>query len=62
MRRITVELARSGRSVRSEGCPLGQLGPGENDIDRQLAQVTSASEVDSELAKMKAQLGAGMPQ
>jgi phage shock protein A len=38
---------------------LTQLGPGEDDIDRQLAQVTSASEVDSALAKMKAELGDG---
>jgi phage shock protein A len=38
---------------------LTQLGPGEDDIDRQLAQVTSASEVDSALAKMKAELGGG---
>ena len=40
---------------------LTQLGPGEDDIDRQLAQVTSASEVDSALAKMKAELGGGAP-
>jgi phage shock protein A len=36
-----------------------QLGAGEDDVDRQLAQVTNASEVDSELAKMKAELGSG---
>jgi phage shock protein A len=40
---------------------LTQLGPGEDDIDRQLAQVTSASEVDSALAKMKAELGGTSP-
>jgi phage shock protein A len=38
---------------------LTQLGPGEDDIDRQLDQVTSASEVDAELEKMKAELGSG---
>jgi phage shock protein A len=40
---------------------LTALGPGQDDIDRQLAQLTSASEVDSELAKMKAELGQGSP-
>ncbi len=40
---------------------LTQLGQGEDDIDRELAQVTSASEVDSALAKMKAELGSGGP-
>jgi phage shock protein A len=38
---------------------LTQLGSGEDDVDRRLEQVTSASEVDSELAKMKAELGSG---
>jgi phage shock protein A len=38
---------------------LTQLGSGEDDIDHQLEQVTSASEVDAELAKMKAELGSG---
>jgi phage shock protein A len=38
---------------------LTQLGGGQDDIDRQLAQLTSATEVDSELAKMKAELGQG---
>ena len=38
---------------------LTQLGPGEDDIDRQLKQLSSTSEVDSELAKMKAELGGG---
>jgi len=33
------------------------LGPGEDDIDRQLKQLTSDSQVDTELAKMKAELG-----
>ena len=36
---------------------LTQLGGGEDDIDRQLRQLSSTSEVDSELAKMKAELG-----
>jgi phage shock protein A len=36
-----------------------ELGGGGDDLDRQLAQVTSASAVDSELEKMKAELGAG---
>jgi phage shock protein A len=37
------------------------LGPGEDDIDRQLKELSSTSEVDSELAKMKAELGSGSP-
>jgi phage shock protein A len=36
---------------------LTQLGPGEDDIDRQLKALSSSSEVDSELAKMKSELG-----
>jgi phage shock protein A len=35
---------------------LTQLDGGENDLDRQLAQVTDASQVDSALEKMKAEL------
>jgi phage shock protein A len=38
---------------------LTALGPGEDDIDRQLRQLSSSSAVDSELAKMKAELGSG---
>jgi phage shock protein A len=38
---------------------LTQLGTGEDDIDRQLKQLSSTSEVDSELEKMKAELGTG---
>ena len=38
---------------------LTALGPGEDDIDRQLRQLSSTSEVDAELAKMKAELGTG---
>src|SRR5450759_4708468 len=36
-----------------------ELGGGGDDLDRQLAQVTSAGAVDSELEKMKAELSAG---
>ena len=35
------------------------LGPAEDDIDRQLKELSSTSEVDDELAKMKAELGSG---
>jgi phage shock protein A len=35
------------------------LGSGEDDIDRQLKALSSTSEVDSDLAKMKAELGGG---
>jgi phage shock protein A len=38
---------------------LTALGSGPDDIDRQLAALSSSSEVDSELAKMKAELGSG---
>ena len=40
---------------------LTALGSGEDDIDRQLKQLSSTSEVDAELAKMKAELGSGSP-
>src|SRR6516225_9695966 len=40
---------------------LTQLGTGEDDIDRQLRQLSSSSEVENELAKMKAELGTGSP-
>jgi phage shock protein A len=40
---------------------LTSLDSGQDDIDRQLAQLSSSSEVDSELAKMKAELGSGEP-
>lgn len=36
---------------------LTALGPGEDDIDKQLRQLSSSSAVDDELAKMKAELG-----
>jgi phage shock protein A len=35
------------------------LGPGEDDIDRQLKQIGASSAVDDDLARMKAELGAG---
>jgi phage shock protein A len=38
---------------------LTALGPGEDDIDRQLKELSTTSEVDSELEKMKAELGSG---
>jgi phage shock protein A len=38
---------------------LTALGSGEDDIDRQLKQLSSTSEVDDDLAKMKAELGTG---
>src|SRR3954467_7838973 len=38
---------------------LTQLGPGQDDIDRQLAELGSGAQVDDELAKMKAELGSG---
>lgn len=38
---------------------LTALGSGEDDIDRQLKQLSSTSEVDAELEKMKAELGGG---
>ena len=38
---------------------LTTLGPGEDDIDRQLRELSSGSQVDDELSKMKAELGVG---
>src|ERR671922_169492 len=38
---------------------LTQLGSGEDDIDRQLKELTTSSDVDAELSKMKAELGSG---
>jgi phage shock protein A len=40
---------------------LTTLGGGEDDIDRQLKQLSSSTEVDAELAKMKAEIGSGAP-
>jgi phage shock protein A len=38
---------------------LSQLGTGQDDIDRQLQELTSGSQVDDELSKMKAEFGSG---
>lgn len=38
---------------------LTALGPGEDDIDRQLRELSSTTEVDAELEKMKAELNSG---
>jgi phage shock protein A len=38
---------------------LSQLGSGEDDIDKQLRELTSGAQVDDELSKMKAELGSG---
>jgi phage shock protein A len=38
---------------------LTALGSGEDDIDRQLRELTTSSAVDDELAKMKAEVGSG---
>jgi len=38
---------------------LTQLGDGQDDIDRQLAELSSGTQVDAELDKMKAELGSG---
>src|SRR5918992_956921 len=38
---------------------ITQLGPGQDDIDRELAQIGAGAQVDDELAKMKAELGSG---
>src|SRR5271156_2974792 len=40
---------------------LTALGSGDDDIDRQLKQLSSTSEVDADLAKLKAELGTGAP-
>jgi phage shock protein A len=41
---------------------LTALGPGQDDIDRQLAQLGTSSQVDDDLAKMKAELSGGSSQ
>jgi phage shock protein A len=38
---------------------MTQLGPGADEIDRQLAQVGSEGQVEDELSRMKAELGSG---
>ena len=37
------------------------LGPGEDDIDQQLKELSSSSAVDDELARMKGELGPAQP-
>jgi phage shock protein A len=41
------------------GDDMLELGSGQDDIDKQLHELTSQSAVDDELAKMKAELGQG---
>jgi phage shock protein A len=36
-------------------------GAGDDDLDRQLRELSSGSEVDAEMQKMKAELGGGEP-
>jgi phage shock protein A len=38
---------------------LTQLGPGQDDIDRQLSQLSDSSAVDQEMSKLKAEVGSG---
>jgi phage shock protein A len=38
---------------------LTQLGDGDDEIDKQLKELTTGAQVDDELAKMKAELGSG---
>jgi phage shock protein A len=38
---------------------ITQLGPAQDDIDRELAQLGAGAQVDDELAKMKAEVGSG---
>ena len=38
---------------------ITQLGPGQDDIDRELASLGTGAQVDGELEKMKAELGSG---
>ena len=38
---------------------ITQLGSGQDDIDRQLSELTSGAQVDDELSKMKSELGTG---
>jgi phage shock protein A len=41
---------------------LTALGPGQDDVDRQLAQLGAKSAVDDELARLKAEVQSGAPQ
>jgi phage shock protein A len=38
---------------------LGQLGGGQDDIDRELASLGAGAQVDDELSKLKAEIGSG---
>jgi phage shock protein A len=38
---------------------ITQIGGGQDDIERQLQELTSGTQVNDELEKMKAELGAG---
>jgi len=38
---------------------ITQLGPGQDDIDRQLAQISDSGAVDQEMAQLKAEVGSG---
>jgi phage shock protein A len=38
---------------------ITQLGSGEDDLDRQLKELTSSSQVDDDLAKLRAEIGPG---
>ena len=38
---------------------ITQIGGGQDDIERQLQELTSGTQVDDELAKMRAELGTG---
>ncbi len=38
---------------------ITQLGSGEDDLDRQLKELTSESQVDDDLAKLRAEIGSG---
>jgi phage shock protein A len=38
---------------------LSQIGGGQDDIDKQLHELSSGAQVDDELSKMKAELGPG---
>jgi phage shock protein A len=40
---------------------ITELGSGEDDIDRQLKQLSSAPAVEDDLAKLKSELGEGAP-
>jgi len=38
---------------------ISRIGPGQDDIDRQLSELSTGSQVDSDLERMKAELGPG---